>query len=162
MGALSLARLEVPSDATVLERTADGKDSASAALERIVAFVPTEVLTLYLALLALVDTSEDGVRWLITATCVVLAPIAVLVAHRERETKMNEDRKANGRPPKARSTPAFSMVAAAVSFALWVVVLPDSVAASLDAYSSRGALAVLLVGEFALGLADRLLRPKAS
>lgn len=163
MGALAVARLEIPPiEGSRLERTSGEGGAASAALERLAAFVPTEVLTLYVAVLAAADTSADLLRWVITGVCMLLAPLAVLIAHRERSNATNEALRKMNRPPLNPATPKWPMAASFVSFALWVLVLPGTVAASLDFYNSRLALVVLLFGEFGIGLLDRLLRSRSA
>jgi hypothetical protein len=162
MGAFATARLEFPAfDSSGLEKTSgSGQTAVSQALERVASFVPTEVLTLYLALLALFDTTQKGLQWVLTVVCLVLTPLAVLVAQIERKRAVNRARNRAGKPPLSKKPAPWPMIAAPLSFALWVSVLPSSVVASLSFYDRRGALAVLLLGEFALGITDRLLKAR--
>ena len=158
MSAFAVARLEVRDvESGALEKTSTATASVPAAVERLAAFVPVEVLSLYLAVLAVVDSDSHPVEWIATVGCGALAPVAIYVAFLERVASVNAKRKAAGKPPRSHPTPMWSMVAALVSFALWVIVLPGSVASSLSFYERRAAVAIMLLGEFGIALVDRVI-----
>lgn len=159
MGALALARLEVKSGAALsLEKTADeGGKAVATAIERLTAFIPTEVTTLYLALVALTSDSSNAARWALTGICLVASPISVIAATKYRNDQENKTLKKRKKPERKLHVPWWPMLASFISFALWVLILPGTVASSLSSYDPKLALVVLLLGEFGLGIVDKCL-----
>ncbi|MEX0754968.1 MAG: hypothetical protein WD556_07615 [Actinomycetota bacterium] len=139
--------------------------TATAALKSIATYIPTEVITLYVAILAALapsNPSRPSARAEITSTggtvassadlvafwiFVALTPVVVWVVY---ATKVKN---ADGRLPSSPSKwPWWEMVSATVAFVAWAYAMPDSVFTRFDWYTAAIGSVIVLSVSTALGL----------
>jgi hypothetical protein len=126
--------------------------TASAALQVITTYIPTEILTLYVAVIgAIRATKADEIAltargWTVFWVFLVGSPIAVWIIYAAKV-------RAAGKPlPVALgSWPMWEMTAATIAYAAWAFALPESPLAQTDA-SRPLAPVVVLVASTVLGL----------
>jgi hypothetical protein len=121
------------------------------ALRSIGTYIPTEVMATYLAILAAIP-SDRGHRfqWLIFWVFLIFTPIVVWLG-------VSVARQTQGivvRP--AQQWPWWSMLAATVAFAAFVVVLPGSVTRDISWYESWMGTVAIILSAFVLGIGDQL------
>jgi hypothetical protein len=131
-------RIDVATDATPLNTaprslkqielatagTSDSQNSVTSALKVMVTYIPTEVLTLYVAVLAAIqDPNRHSSRslWLAFYSFLIATPIVVWLVYAAKV------RAANKRLPIAPKTwPLWEMIAATIAYAAWAFGLPES------------------------------------
>ncbi len=137
----------------------EAEGTLSDALRAIATYIPTEILTTYLAVVAAIHStspSKTG-QWLAFWFFLVAAPATVW-------TLFATNQKGQGRPIPfdLRRWPAWEMVAATLSFASWAYAMPNSPFSEFTWYSAAlGSVAVLL-GAFVLGLLAPLFQPRSA
>ncbi|MFJ8787051.1 hypothetical protein [Streptomyces sp. NPDC102476] len=137
--------------------------AVTAALESIVTYIPTEVVTAYVAVLGMFHVSQERSQtrqWYVFWAFLVITPFAVwaAMAHREKmQTGLTPLQ-----PTLWPKYTAFNMTAALVSFALWGFSLPDTPFQELAWYSSKLGTAALIVGSLLLGYISPLFRAGAT
>lgn len=119
-------------------------------------YIPTEVLTLYVAVLAALEGDKfTNVRWTIFIIFLVGTPIIFWLVY---AAKLKADGK--GLPIALNAWPVWEMFAATVAFCAWAFALPQSPFAAYNWYSpALSSLAVLLVSTLLGLLAPLLQRP---
>jgi hypothetical protein len=100
--------------------------SATSALSAIAAYIPTEVVTVYVAVLATIGVTEpaDGAPFTplpVYAAFLILTPIVVWGLYASRAVAAGKRL-----PRSVRSWPKWEMVAATLAFAAWGAALPSS------------------------------------
>ncbi len=129
----------------------------AAALDAIVAYIPTEVVTTYVAILAAINTGAESRagQWAAFWAFATVTPVSVWLIF---ATKL----RAAGKPlPVApKQWPLWEMFAASVAFAAWGYALPDSPFNDFDWYTPAVATVVILGLTFLLGLVAPLFQPK--
>jgi hypothetical protein len=136
------------------------ENPAIAALNIIVTYIPTEILTLYVAIVAFLQSSEatkPGLTTWITFWAFLFAtPVVVWILF---ATKVKS---AGGSLPlHPRVWPWWAMIAATIAYAAWAFALPDTPFRAFDWYSGTlGGIAVLVVSA-GLGLIGGLVGPAA-
>jgi len=138
----------------IASATADIPDAQSAvttALKVIVTYIPTEILTLYVAVLAAIqDPNRHSSRslWNVFYFFLIVTPIVVWLVYAAKVNAANKPL-----PIRPKTWPLWEMFAATIAYAAWAFGLPDSPFKDFtDWYSPAVAgLAVLVVSTF-LGL----------
>lgn len=140
------------------EQAAPEVDSAlSAALRAIVTYIPTEIVTTYVAVLAALSdggTSSRSGQWAAFVVFAALAPttVWVLFATKSRTRGLPL-------PLRPHDWPLWEMVASALAFFAWAYALPDSPFNQWKWYRPSLGAAVLLLVSFGLGLVAPLFQP---
>ena len=118
------------------------------ALQVIVTYIPTEVLTLYVAVLTALQSSTTKVLWVAQLGFILGTPVVVWILY---ATKL----KAAGRvlPWSPQRWPIWEMAAATTSFFVWAFAMPGTPwAKSFDWYTPGLAGVLVLVISVLLGL----------
>ncbi|MFC9502672.1 hypothetical protein [Streptomyces sp. NPDC057002] len=137
--------------------------AASSAAESLVTYIPTEVVTAYVAVLGLLHVPAGGSharQWLAFWIFLVLAPFGVWAAMAYQE-KARRGR-IPLRPALWPTHTAFNMTAATLSFALWGFSLPNTPFQDLSWYSSELGTAALIIGTLLIGFVSPLFRADAN
>jgi hypothetical protein len=147
MGLISLASVRALQEDAVAEGTRrPGRiPGAATAQERVigqlVAFIPAEPVTLFIAVLAAVGTeSAFWVRWIVFGVIVVLAPLWIEIHYLQKA----RSRKAR------RKVPVFEMCAGVVAFVAWSTSVPYSPWEQIGGFTTRWGLLIALVTAGAL------------
>jgi hypothetical protein len=114
-------------------------------LSTLTRYIPTEVITLYVAFLgvATVTNGDYSPRWWGFAIFVVLTVLAVILDWVAKQRKLPK--------PEKSGVPLVSTAAAAIAFAAWGFALPGSPFEELSWYDSKWAGFIALVVSIALG-----------
>ena len=134
----------------VAKRSASGEAPQTKTLEELVRYIPTEIITLYLAAIALATPMVGGItamssdytgRWITFFVALAVTPLFVvsdfLAKAREQGT--------------SRKLPVYNIIAAAIAFAAWGFALPASPFGDLSWYSAGWAGFVALAASIVLG-----------
>jgi hypothetical protein len=117
-------------------RIPDAADAQQRIIGQLVAFIPAEPVTLFIAVLAAVGSeSHSWVRWTLLGVVAVLAPIWVEIHYLQRARSRRARRK----------VPVFEMVAGVVAFIAWSTSVPGSPWSDLGDFTPRWGLLVALV-----------------
>lgn len=122
--------------------TGGGGTNISDALQVITTYVPTEVLTLYVALLAATHPS-----WTLFWVFVVATPLVVWTVFAGKLRNAGQSL-----PVAPASWPMWEMVAATIAYVVWAFTLPNSPFTGYAWYSSGVAAVAVLVASTVLGL----------
>jgi len=150
--ATGVKRLEVAATAIP-----DVQSAVTSALKVIATYIPTEVLTLYVAVLAAIRSSEQNNKDLKLAfySFLVITPLVMWLVYAAKC-------KAAGKklPLAPRSWPLFEMFAATVAYAAWALTLAQNPFVISSWYSpALAAVLVLIVSTFVGLLAPLFQRP---
>jgi hypothetical protein len=142
MSLIALASVRaLQEDASAEGRARPGRvPNAITAQERIVgqlvAFIPAEPVTLFIAVLAAVGpSSSTWVRWVLLGVVAALAPLWVEIHYLQRARSRRARRK----------LPLFEMSAGVLAFAAWSTTLPDSPWSDIGGFTARWGLLVALL-----------------
>jgi hypothetical protein len=121
------------------------------ALSSIGTYIPTEVMATYLAVLAAIPVGRGhSFHWVMFWIFLIATPIVVWLG-------VAVARQTQGIVVKpAQQWPWWSMIAATVAFAAFVVVLPGSVTHDISWYESWMGTIAIILSAFVLGLGDQL------
>jgi hypothetical protein len=128
------------------------------ALSAIETYIPTEVVTVYAAVTAAIDSSAARThtgQWVAFWLFLALTPVANWCLYAAMLRGRQEP--VPWRPQ--RDWPWYGMVTAAVAFALWGFTLPGTPFAGFSWYNGAIGAPVLLVGSLVLGLAGSVFGP---
>jgi hypothetical protein len=171
MSVLKMSQIAVQAHAARQQATQAGAEAHAApraragvggtvadALSAIETYIPTEVVTVYAAVTAAIDSSAARThtgQWVAFWLFLVLTPVAnwCLFAAMLR----GRQEPVPWRPQ--RDWPWYGMVTAAVAFALWGFTLPGTPFAGFSWYNGAIGAPVLLVGSLVLGLAGSVFGP---
>jgi hypothetical protein len=153
MSLISLASVRALQEDAVAEGKArPGRVPAAAdAQERIVsslvAFIPAEPVTVFIAVLAAVGAGADEwVRWTTLGAVAVLAPFWVEIHYLQK-----------ARSKKARrKVPVFEMAAGLLAFLAWSTTVPDAPWTEIGGFTTRWGLVIAIVTAAALLTASEL------
>lgn len=128
-----------------------GENNVTTALKTITTYVPTETLTLYVAVIAALprieNTTQIAMDWLVATFVFFLlfTPAAIWVAYAAKL-------RANGKPfPKTmRSWPVWEMIAGTIAYVAWSIGLSDSPFSTIIPLALGGV--IVLVTSTILGL----------
>lgn len=151
--------------AGVEPRPANGSSAqpASDALQVIASYIPTEIITLYVAVSAALPaiTDPDSVRpshWITLGVFLFATPLVVWIAFAVKVVGASKPM-----PITYSEWPKWEMIAATVAFAAWAIGLPASPFIEFPWYSKGIAGVAVLVTSTALGLVSPLFqRPLAA
>ncbi|MFE2302481.1 hypothetical protein ACFXAW_30325 [Streptomyces sp. NPDC059445] len=137
-------------------RTPAATATASLA-ESVTAYIPTEVVAAYVAVIGLLQQPADHSRtpdWIVFWSFVAITPLAVWLSLARQE-------KARGLPLPIHpaSWPAhtwFNLIAATLSFTLWGFSLPETPFQDVSWYKSGYGTGALVIGSLLLGLVSPL------
>jgi hypothetical protein len=136
-------------------------NAATASLKLVTSYIPTEILTLYVAGIAIFLTSDSsakpnyGAAWLTFWIYFFLTPVFNLLVF-----ALKRQASALPFPKSPNKWPWFETVAATVSFTVWAAALPTTPFVTLPWYSQSLAGYVVLVVTTLLGLLSQLTFPK--
>ncbi len=142
---------------TVAERaSAASKDptpenSVSTTLKTLTTYVPTETLTLYVALIAAIQPAQDIKNpislWVAFWVFFIFTPLAIWITY---ATKIAGDGKKL--PILPRYWPKWEMLAGTIAYTAWTFGLPDSPFSGFTWYSSAVAGFIVLIASTFLGM----------
>jgi hypothetical protein len=138
-------------------RAATRSTSVSDAANAIVAYIPTEIVTAYVAAVAAINvpnSTAEGGQWVLMWSVLALTPLAVWVTYGLKVRAVG-----GGLPIAPRLWPWPEIVLASVAFMLWAFSLPRTPFEGQSWYRPGLAAAALLVGTAAVGLVGALVRP---
>lgn len=139
--------------------------AVSSAVSAIAAYIPTEIVTVYVAVLATLGVTRDGsaaasgvttTPILAYAVFVVLTPLVVWGLYASRAVGLGKPL-----PRSFASWPKWEMVAATLAFASWAAALPSSPLERYDWFTAALAGVVALVLSMLIGLFAPLFSSKA-
>jgi hypothetical protein len=147
MSLISLASVRALQEDAVAEgrarpgRIPDAADAQQRIVGQLVAFIPAEPVTLFIAVLAAVGPESDSwVRWTLLGVVAGLAPLWVEIHYLQRA----RSRRAR------RRLPLFEMLAGVVAFTAWSTSLPGSPWSDIGGFTARWGLLVALLAAGAL------------
>lgn len=139
--------------AVFASRDQTSETSVSTALKTLTTYVPTETLTLYVALVAALQptanvakTSSTG-DWIAFWIFLFFTPLAIWITF---ATKLASDKKQL--PLRLRYWPKWEMTAGTLAYVAWAMGLPDSPFAQFPWYSASVAGFVVLITSTILGM----------
>lgn len=151
-GLREIARAAATPPATEPEavgQAGEGSGQIDTALHVLFGYIPTEVLTLYVAVLAAVQQPDKvtSADWIAFWSFLVATPIVVWLVYGAKV-------KAAGKPvPLAFGTwPLWEMFAAAVAYCAWAFALPNTPFSTYPWYSSGLSGVAVLIASTGLGL----------
>src|SRR5262245_32554890 len=113
------------------------EDNIDTAIQTLITYIPTEIITVYLAALAAVRDSQRGsmtAEWIVFKCFLVATPIVVLLVY------IGKVINGQNKFPWFREWPYWEMTAATVAFAAWAFALPDSPFQEYEWYNTHPAL----------------------
>ena len=124
------------------------QSGVTAALAVIVTYIPTEVLTVYVAVLAAFSASTTAPRtnWTIFAIFLVATPLTVWAIYAAKV------KSANGTLPRWSQLPVWEMAAGTLAFVAWALSLPSAPFLSYAGLPATLGSVVILVVSALLGL----------
>jgi len=136
------------------ERKSPAADAVGAALAAVVAYIPTEIVGTYVAILDLLGDAGRSWLWGVFLFFVVSTPIIVLVTFLVKHAR-------RARAARTASWPWWAMGAATIAFAAWAAALPDSVVKSAASLPRGFGAAAVVVTALILGTLSPLFEPGA-
>lgn len=128
-------------------RVPGAADAQQRIIGQLVAFIPAEPVTLFIALLAAVGAdSRSWVRWALLGAVAALAPVWVEIHYLQKVRSRRARRK----------VPLFEMTAGLVAFLAWSTSVPESPWADVGGFTPRWGLVVALVTAGAILTASEL------
>lgn len=126
--------------------------AGSSALSAIAAYIPTEVLTVYVAVIAAINPAQASATSSGSAAgaflfFLVATPIVVWLVYAGKVRKAKKKL-----PVKLAQWPKWEMFAATVAYAAWAFALPETPFASYAWYSAAIAAVAVLLVSMAIGL----------
>src|SRR5215203_4035698 len=132
----------------------EAQSAITSALETIMTYIPGEIVTTYVAVVAVLPPVTDGVStgasvtaWVVFFVFLALTPIVSWLIYAAKAVNANEP------PPWAIANwPKWEMTAATVAYVIWAAALPDNPFNGFAWYSAGVAGIILLVCSMMLGL----------
>jgi hypothetical protein len=133
----------------VTSSVAKAAGKATDALQVVAAYIPTEILTLYVAVLAALHQSGQDIRngWFVFNVFLCATPAVVWLVFAGKIKAANKNI-----PWKPKQWPLWEMVAAAIAYVAWAFTLPTNPFTRLSWYSASVAGIVVLTVSIVLGL----------
>jgi hypothetical protein len=148
-----------PAELAEAADSAGGTSAVATTLTTITIYIPTEVLTLYVALISALqhehgaDSAARGADWLAFWLFFVFTPLTVWLVF------AGKLRAAGKRLPLYPHTwPAWEMAGGTIAYVAWAYALPTSPFASFSWYSPAVAGIIVLIASTSLGLVAPLLQ----
>lgn len=155
--AASTSPVLTPAPAAPSKPSAAAAGTTDTALHVLFGYIPTEVLTLYVAVLAAIRQRPEVTRadWLTFWIFLLATPIVVWLVYGAKLKALQKPV-----PLRFGAWPVWEMFAATAAYAAWAFALPQSPFSAYDWYSSAlSGLAVLVVSTLLGLLAPFLQRP---
>jgi hypothetical protein len=102
----------------VTDSAAGSEQQASSAIDQMVAYVPSEVIGIYIAGVGIIGPI-GGAKWGLLSSCLALIPLFIWLSNRI-------ERRANPNAPKAPAKLAWVCAFAVTAFLAWSAALPDT------------------------------------
>lgn len=138
---------------------ASGKASASkktveSAMEKIAAFIPSEVIGIYVAGFGILSPQSDAEKWWIFGICLVLIPVFMLLNYWDHRKNITGGELARLKSPR---TGVILLAFAIVAFVAWVAALPGTPFLSFSARATAiGGWSVVILSLIMYRVAHRL------
>jgi hypothetical protein len=140
----------------IATETSGGRNGAiGTALATIVTYIPSEVVTLYVAATAALRATGEpspASQWALLAVVLALTPVVVWATYAAMRRRRDDDL-----PWSPRTWPWPAIIVSTLGFLIWSFSLPDSPFGHLPWYQPAMASVVLLLGTTVLGLVAPLL-----
>jgi hypothetical protein len=139
-----------------LEQTARRSgDQLSAAVKRVVTYIPTEVVATYILLVDLLRENVDRMwQWVLFWLFLLATPLAVWVTFVAKIKRADRETKLSNLP----IWPWWPMIAATISFGAWAIALPGSVINTLPWFRPAMGAVTIVLAAFVVGLLSKLFR----
>jgi hypothetical protein len=140
-------------DADIVAATSGSESSraVTSQIQVIATYIPTEVLTVYVAVVAAIQNHHNGANralWIAFGLFTVLTPIIVWMSYAAKVRAANKPL-----PLRPKTWPLWEMIAATVAYLAWAFALPNSPFSEFDGwYNAAVAGVVILVTSTMLGL----------
>lgn len=135
------------SKSSIVQPTVDNATNINTALTVLFAYIPTEIIALYIAVVSVVNSTNTKATWITFLIFLIFTPVVVWLIFAAKYLK------ANGKMPYAIATlPIWEMMASTVSFVAWAFALPNSVFHYFSWYSQSVAGIGILLTSTILGL----------
>jgi hypothetical protein len=144
---------EAPAGATAGAKVSAAVSDAAKLLSE---YIPGEILTLYVAILAFVSQPSSGAlarNWMVFWVFLVATPVVLWLLY-AAEVKA----KGKGLPWSPVVWPLWEMVAATIAYVAWAFAMPEAPFGAFDWYSAGLAGVVVLATTTLLGLASRVFK----
>ena len=163
-GEFTVAAQNLPSGADNAQLIEKGKvaeatasDQVTNALSMLIKFIPTEVITLYIATLAVLPLLQAQwsfiSRYNVYVLYIVLAPVLLVAIY------MGKRKTAGGLsllPTTLKEWPIWKMIASAIAFSVWALAVPENGLLEGDLGGAIGAFLAVFISTL-LSIADPLL-----
>jgi uncharacterized membrane protein len=121
-------------------------DIATTLINQVTRWIPTETITVYVVLLALLAPEASNSpsftsRWVLFAVMTAMNPVVVVLLSMAR-TETGD----------AFKFPVFEMIIASVAFAAWAFALPDTPLSSISGYNIKWNTAILTATTISIAL----------
>jgi hypothetical protein len=128
---------------------APAQPAVETAFNLLFGYIPTEILTLYVAVLAAIQQphKETSAQWIAFGSFFVATPIVVWLVYAAKVKALQLPL-----PLRFRAWPVWEMFAAFIAYCAWALALPNTPFAEYEWYSSALSGVVVLVASAALGL----------
>jgi hypothetical protein len=133
-----------------LGESPEASNPVTTAMKVIATYIPTEVLTLYVAVLAAVANPKDeshSAEWITFYTFLAVTPLVVWIVYATKVKSANKPI-----PLNPAQWPLWEMIAATIAYTAWAFALPNSPFTSLGGNTQALAGVIVLVVSTALGL----------
>lgn len=129
--------------------TGQPANAVNTALNVLFGYIPTEILTLYVAVLATLEQPKlsSYAVWTVFICFLVATPIVVWLVYGSKVQAANKPL-----PLSPKAWPVWEMFAATIAYLAWAFALPNSPFSKFDWYSSGLAGIAVLVASTVLGL----------
>jgi hypothetical protein len=145
--AISPVRMKGPARGAAI--TTQPSSAVDTAFNVLFGYIPTEILTLYIAVLAAIQHSNKvtSAQWTSFWCFLVATPIVVWLVYGAKVKALQKPL-----PLKFGSWPIWEMFAATTAYSAWALALPNTPFAQYEWYSSALSGVVVLVASTVLGL----------
>lgn len=129
--------------------TEGSADSSQTALNLLFGYIPTEIVTCYVATITAFGNINSAGLWRIFYITLCITPMTVLVIYAVKLKKLGLS---PPRPLNPKTWPMWEMIAATLAFTAWAFGLPQSPFKDLPWYNGGFASLVLVLASTLLGL----------
>lgn len=125
------------------------------ALESVAAYIPSEVVSAYIAALGIFSPKENILKWVIYLICVILILILIYISARIAQKK--------GLPKQKNSYHVIQFLIGLVAFTTWVSAMPETPFLELTSYANQiGALLAVIFSLLMPRIAEMLdIKPRS-
>ena len=133
------------------------QDKVTQALEIVMAYIPTEILTLYVATIAALqsDAGATVTPWIAFTAFLIATPVVVWLIYAAKfKARINK------LPWKPADWPKWEIISAIIAYLAWAYALPGTPFREFDWYSSSVAGITVMTTAALLGLLTPLVHPE--